>query len=1216
MAEHVESRRARSRPWFVLVGIVAAAMICFGIWTVWNRPAPPNQSTASPLSNQQRNDLEELKNLAVGLLENGQFAEADEKFTKIVESFPEEVLGLRNLAICRLLGQESGVISLEDAQKAVDQLLVKDEASVAAHLIASQVAKISRNTELAFTELTRATDLAPGDAAVAYEVYQMARDSKDDTFRKEGRSALERAVTLLPTNLFLLTERLLSQAEAHDSEIVSTLQEARTLLQWLSDSIKMQNRVDVSKLLDSATEAAKDGKWPVAFRNVNALSNVVRPQPATQSDRLRVQKHPLEYIVREFSSKLGTRTAEASTETPSPIAVAFHSSPITIQSTTLKDVVALDVADVDLDGRKDFVILHGDRLHVLTRTSEQANWEPLCEPVDSPSMIGLITADLDQDLVERQKPKDTSVQQNPSNPVCHEADVDVVVFGPSGVTIFRNDRDPASNKRRLEIVPQSDRFRELRDVLAVATTDLDHDGDLDLVISTRSGISLWSNRGDMSFLDISQNSQLPPGDLSAITLLPVDWDRDLDFDVLCGSESQSSGYLENTGHGRFRWHPFLDEIGSAIAPRSLALFASDPQMSWDLLVGGRQVCSVIRSTVSASGVPKFGARTTIADFSVNGLLKWDYDNDGFVDLTTWSDDGVRLFRGEPELRFRDVSLLLPELARIGVIRCCKADDLDLDGDLDLIIASADSTILLTNEGGNQNHWLNISLRAEQEKGGQISASGRVNHYGIGSLIELRSGMNYQAQIADGSVTHFGLGQRSADIVRVLWTNGVPGNIIHPRSEQQICEKQTLKGSCPYVYTWNGSAFEFWTDLLWNAPLGLQFAEGVYASPRASEYLKISGEKLREKEGFYHLQVTEELWEAAYFDQIKLIAVDHPADIEVYSNEKVGPADIAAFKIHTVRHPITPVAARDQRNRDVLELVRQTDGRFLKAFDHKLRQGLAEEHYLELDLGVLKDPKTITLFLTGWIYPTDTSINVSLGQSEQLKGPRPPSIWVPDAEGAWREVVPFMGFPGGKTKTIAIDLSQVFPNGDYRLRIVTTAELYWDSAFFTVDETTESCEVIPLPLKSAELHYRGFSQRVPNLENGPELLDYNHVEAEPIWPPMDGRFTRYGDVTELLNDEDDCQVILGSGDEISLKFIAPKQPLRAGWKRDFLMYNVGWDKDADLNSVYGQTVEPLPFGSMSGYPYRSDEAYPETPLHEAYLKRYQTRRQSVRRFWKF
>ncbi|HEV7222566.1 MAG TPA: hypothetical protein VGN42_07685, partial [Pirellulales bacterium] len=214
---------------------------------------------------------------------------------------------------------------------------------------------------------------------------------------------------------------------------------------------------------------------------------------------------------------------------------------------------------------------------------------------------------------------------------------------------------------------------------------------------------------------------------------------------------------------------------------------------------------------------------------------------------------------------------------------------------------------------------------------------------------------------------------------------------------------------------------------------------------------------------------------------------------------------------------------------------------------------------------------------------------------------------------WREVRPYMGFPGGKTKTIAVDLSDAFLTDDYRVRIATNMEIYWDQAFFTVDESPAPTLAKPLALAAADLHYRGFSRRGEGRDFGPERYDYEQTTAEPKWPAMSGRFTRYGDVAELLTETDDRLVVLGAGDELTLHFAVPADAPPPGWTRDFLLYNVGWDKDADLNTVYGQTVEPMPFGAASGQAAGAGEEYPSDARHREYLRSYQTRAQDPREF---
>ena len=381
-------------------------------------------------------------------------------------------------------------------------------------------------------------------------------------------------------------------------------------------------------------------------------------------------------------------------------------------------------------------------------------------------------------------------------------------------------------------------------------------------------------------------------------------------------------------------------------------------------------------------------------------------------------------------------------------------------------------------------------------------------------------------------------------------------------------------------------------------------------------MSIGGERLTPHEDSYWLKMTEELWEAGYFDEVQLIAVDHPADVEIYSNEKVGPADISEFKIHTVRNPQIPTVATDSRGRDIVELIGKEDGAVVQAFERRLQQGLTETHFIELDLGELKDPRQITLFLTGWIFPTDTSLNVAFAQNPDLDGPELPSVWVPNAQGQWQKTIGYMGFPGGKTKTIAVDLSKAFLTDDYRVRIQTTAEIYWDRAFFTVDEPEVEVRQLPLELQSAHLEYRGFSAPHSHRATAPQTYDHEMVTKKLLWPPMHGRFTRYGDVLPLVRIADDMMAVLGAGDAMTLRFAVPEQNTPTGWKRDFILHCVGYDKDADLNTIYGQTVEPLPFRAMTRYPYGADESYPDSDAYRDYLERYQTREQNPADFWRW
>lgn len=170
------------------------------------------------------------------------------------------------------------------------------------------------------------------------------------------------------------------------------------------------------------------------------------------------------------------------------------------------------------------------------------------------------------------------------------------------------------------------------------------------------------------------------------------------------------------------------------------------------------------------------------------------------------------------------------------------------------------------------------------------------------------------------------------------------------------------------------------------------------------------------------------------------------------------------------------------------------------------------------------------------------------------------------------------------------------------------EIYWDYIFYAEDHKTGEVKITKTNPEKAHHHYRGFSRQFrKGGRYGPHWFDYQNVSTDQKWRDLVGYYTRYGDVVELLQDADDMYIIANAGDETTIDFDASQFPkLKKGWKRDFLIYSVGWVKDGDLNTAMGQTVSPLPFHGMSTYPYEKNEAYPTTKLHRDYQRKYNTR----------
>ena len=362
---------------------------------------------------------------------------------------------------------------------------------------------------------------------------------------------------------------------------------------------------------------------------------------------------------------------------------------------------------------------------------------------------------------------------------------------------------------------------------------------------------------------------------------------------------------------------------------------------------------------------------------------------------------------------------------------------------------------------------------------------------------------------------------------------------------------------------------------------------------------------RPADGVYRLRVTEELWEAAWFDAVHLWVVDHPAGVEVASSLKVIPGERQPVKVLASRDVRPVTAAWDGRGEDVTSRVRARDEVYASGFEPGPYQGVAKPWTFTFDLG--ESPGTsVRLLLDGWIFPADASLNLAAAQRSDYPY-LPPRLEVETAKG-WETLIPSMGFPAGKTKTMVVDTPPL-PSGAHRLRIVTSLWLGWDRIAWTRVRADEIPVVrARLDPRQANLRYRGFSKLVRRSPNGPHGYVYEESAKDSPWLPFPGYYTHYGDVRELLQTPDDRSVILAPGDEIALEFDASSlPPLAPGWQRTLFFESNGWDKDADRNTFEAQRMEPLPFRAMKKY----GDLFPDTAEMRAYRDQWLTRLQPSR-----
>ncbi len=391
-------------------------------------------------------------------------------------------------------------------------------------------------------------------------------------------------------------------------------------------------------------------------------------------------------------------------------------------------------------------------------------------------------------------------------------------------------------------------------------------------------------------------------------------------------------------------------------------------------------------------------------------------------------------------------------------------------------------------------------------------------------------------------------------------------------------------------------------------LGYLTGPDAYSPPDVSEYVPIPC--LEPVGGEYVLQVLEPLEEAVYLDEVELLAVDHPVGTEVYPNEMMAvSAPPPEFELFCVKESIDPISAVDHQGLDVTDAVRridricagpsQSDPRFV---------GYAKDHFVELEfgdrLGQQAAGSRLVLILGGWVDYSYCSTNYAAAQAGLRI--QAPSIQV-YREDRWVELFHEVGYPAGLNHVMTLEVTGKLRPTDRRIRIASNMELYWDRLTLARLLPDAAVQTRSIEAAGADLHFFGYPREYSPDGRQPNLYDYSQVDRAVPWKQMRGAYTRYGEVTDLVRRSDDRYVIMGPGEEVTLRFPASRLgPVSPGCVRSFILKTASYCKDMDLYTAYPDTVEPLPFRGMKGYPYGPDQAYPEDAVHREYQRKFNTR----------
>ena len=652
-----------------------------------------------------------------------------------------------------------------------------------------------------------------------------------------------------------------------------------------------------------------------------------------------------------------------------------------------------------------------------------------------------------------------------------------------------------------------------------------------------------------------------------------------------------------------------------------------------------------------------------------GVAAFDYDNDGWVDLvavgeTKEGKGEIKLFRNLGPDGFKDVTADVGlDKIQLKEPRAIITGDYDNDGATDLLITQNHGpAVLLRNEGGNQNHWLRLSLKGLADNKSAIGTKVEVFSGGNRQKFEIYGSNGYLGQNSTDIVV--GLGDsKEADIVRLLWPTGVLQDEIQVAGDKQqnIQEIDRRGSSCPTLFVWNGERYEFVADMLGAGVVGHWVGPGQRDVPRPVEWIKIDRNVIREKAGadlrpqtsdvghgfaevrgpksdarLLSFRFMEPLEEAVYLDQVRVLAVDHPADTDVYPNEYFASnPPYPRFKVveSNIKDARPPAAAWDDHGHDVLpDLLAH---RYVGDFALTQFQGFAKPHSLTLDLGEAYRGGPLWLLLHGEVEYFSANSMYAASQA----GVKAISPYVEalvgnnkDGTGRWQRVVDDMGFPAGGPRTMTADLTGKLPVGTRKIRITTNLQVYWDSILVDRSEQPTAREIprpagknaelrgshrehdgaqsphlTPVPLVRADLEFHGYPLKIEGKPAGNVQYIYEKVSATGPYTRPSGTYTRYGDVLPLLTATDDKLAVFGSGDEVQLDFDPSQLPaLPKGWVRDYFFAANGYEKDMDFYAAQGDYVAPLPFLRMGEYPYTPKKSFPLDDAHVNYLLEYNTR----------
>ncbi len=772
------------------------------------------------------------------------------------------------------------------------------------------------------------------------------------------------------------------------------------------------------------------------------------------------------------------------------------------------------------------------------------------------------------------------------------------------LVVLRQQADGTWTETVLELGGVGDAWAQLK-LLA----DLDHDGDLDIVVVENGGLIILYNRLDGTFE--RREVMAWPGDAAAdvsvrgfVAVAALDVDQDGDLDLVCTSGAFKTGrtmVLLNEQLWQWRVDPrceCLKELHATSLVGFLRPGDGAPciaALAWQSRFGPRPAEDLEVwdfGPLASGGAPQrigitpIGQAESLAVVDVVGSGQPSIIVTGVPDRSAISE----MVRG------RESFVMVHDALGTTVDWISMGAKSGYSSEVPIIVDGLGVAIVKSREvSGDAMQWLppgpgrfplaTVSFRGRTDPAQQM----RTNASGIGTRADVRVGGEWLGvrqlpwsvgalgggQSLEPVVIGFG-GAPHADFMRIDWPDSVTQTEAPVNAGPQVVtETQRQISSCPVIFAWDGNRYAFLTDCLGVGGIGYLAGierdaagqlSGVHGPPRPRESVMLgSGDVIAPRTDsrgrtVYEIRLGEPMEEACYLDAARLVAWDLPGGWSMTLDERMGihgPEPTGEPRFYRTDRLMRPVralssVAADGTAHDVTSDVAVADLRAADPgpADPRFIGRLQDEFVLELAFPrpIDESPGDPVLIMDGWVeYPYSTT-NFSMWQAGSPAVT--PTLEARDpATGEWVIVVAEYGYPAGMPRQCSFPISQQsLPSGCTALRLRTTVELYVDALAVAWSEPCEGAVRIDHPLVHAEVADAGFAARIPQPQRRPE---YDYGRRAPLWDcrTQPGRYTAFGvDCAPLLRDADDASAIFAAGEEVRLSFAADGVPLsgaRAG-----------------------------------------------------------------------